>query len=197
MTPSRLICRRSVRGSCLILALITFIGLSAGAAAPPAIADAATAHPGQAGAVMHQERFATSVRVSTSVRIYLIAIGDNGKAGPRIGCGDSLIAVTRPIPPTQAPLSAALRVLLNNHHAHYGQSGLYNALYQSTLHLQKATVTKGKAVVHLTGRLNLRGVCDDPRARAQLRRTVRQFPTVRSVAIYVNNVPLWKVLSER
>ena len=134
---------------------------------------------------------------ATSVRQYFIAVGDNGKSGRRIGCGDSLVAVKRPIPPTKAPLTAALRLLLDNHHKYYGQSGLYNALYQATLHLQRAAVTNGKAVVHLSGRLNLRGVCDDPRAGAQLRETVRQFPSIRSVAIYINNVPLWKVLSER
>jgi hypothetical protein len=159
----------------------------------------AAARPVQAAPVMQRERerVAALTRKATSVRIYLIAIGDNGRSGKRIGCGDSVIAVTRPIAPTTTPLKAAMRLLLSNHQAHYGQSGLFNALYQATLRLQRAAVTHGRAFVYLTGRLNLRGVCDDPRAGAQLRETVRQFPTVHGVAIYINNVPLWRVLSEK
>jgi hypothetical protein len=151
----------------------------------------------QTAVVSHAQAAPSAAHRATSVHIYLIAVGDNGKSGEKIGCGDSVIAVTRPIAPTTAPLAAALKLLLSNHQAHYGQSGLYNALYQANLRLVRATVAHGRAVVHLAGRLNLRGVCDDPRAGAQLRKTVLQFPTVRSVAIYINNVPLSQALSQR
>lgn len=157
----------------------------------------AASRPSGSVASARQERAVPSASRSTSVRIYLIALGDNGRSGRKIGCGDSLIPVTLPIPPTTAPLTAALRLLLKDHHAYYGQSGLYNPLYQATLRLRQARVKNGKAIVHFTGRLNLRGVCDDPRVAGQLRQTVRQFPTIRRVAIYVNNVPLRKVLSGR
>jgi hypothetical protein len=138
-----------------------------------------------------------SVRATTSVRIYLVAIGDKGRFGKRIGCGDSLIAVTRPIPPTTAPLAAALRLLLDDHQPYFGQSGLYNSLYRSRLKLQRARVANGRATTYLVGRLQVGGVCDNPRVEGQLRQTVLQFRTVRSVAIFVNNVPLSRLLSGR
>jgi hypothetical protein len=134
---------------------------------------------------------------TTSVRTFLIAIGDNGRTGTRIGCGDSLVPVIRRIAPTIAPLTAAMKLLLNDHHRYYGQSGLYNALYQSRLQVQRASVVQGTAVVHLKGTMQLGGVCDDPRVGAQLRQTVRQFPTVRRVEIFINGIPLWKRLSEK
>jgi hypothetical protein len=43
--------------------------------------------------------------------------------------------------------------------------------------------------------LRLGGVCDNPRLKAQLRRTVLQFPTVHSVTILINGVALRKLLS--
>src|SRR5258705_11311539 len=49
---------------------------------------------------------------SQSINIYLVAVGDNGKTGRKIGCEDSLIAVTRAIKKTAAPLTAAIRELL-------------------------------------------------------------------------------------
>ena len=136
-------------------------------------------------------------RSVTSVHIYLVAIGAAHGPGIHIGCGDSLVAVTHPVAATTAPLSAALRVLLRDHRQYYGQSGLYNALYQSRLVVHSVRVTAGRAVIRLTGRLRLGGVCDDPRVRGQLRHTALQFATVQTVQIYVNNVPLSQALSEK
>jgi hypothetical protein len=133
----------------------------------------------------------------SSVRIFLVAIDDGGKSGKMIGCGDSLVAVSRSIAPTNTPLSAAFRLLLRDHRRTYGQSGLYNALYQSRLRLQRASVVNGRATVYLVGTMQLGGVCDDPRVGAQLRHTALQFPTVHSVRIYINGIPLAKRLSEK
>jgi hypothetical protein len=93
-----------------------------------------------------------------SVRIYLIALNDNGKSGKKIG------------------------------------SGLCNALYQARLTVKRAVVSNGKATIHLTGKMVLLGQCDDPRVGGQLRQTAHQFRTVHSVSIFVNNVPLRKLL---
>jgi hypothetical protein len=49
-----------------------------------------------------------ALQTTNSIRIYLVALGDQGKTGIRIGCGDSLIAVRRPVTPTNAPLRLAL-----------------------------------------------------------------------------------------
>jgi hypothetical protein len=134
-------------------------------------------------------------RTVTSVHMYLIALGDNGKSGRKIGCGDSLIPVTVSVAPTHAPLLAAYRVLLSDHNRYYGQSGLYNPLYRAHLGLQGVQAKSGRANAYLTGSLNLGGECDDPRVKAQLRQTAFQFPSVHRVAIYLNGVSLSKVLS--
>src|SRR5579884_253851 len=97
-----------------LLAIVPLIGAS------PVVAGAQSS--GKAGA-------------TTSVKVFLVAIGDKGKAGPWIGCGDSLVAVTKKIAPTKAPLTAALRLTIGNHQQFLGQSGLYNALYQARLTL--------------------------------------------------------------
>jgi hypothetical protein len=132
---------------------------------------------------------------ATSVRIFYVALG-NGAQGPsQFGCGDRLVAVLHPIPATRTPLRAALHVLLADHHANYGQSGLYNALHRSRLAVQRVVISNGRASVRLVGTLSQGGECDSPRIAAQLRHTILQFSTVRSTSITINGVPLWKRLS--
>lgn len=134
---------------------------------------------------------------TSSVRIFLVAIGDNGKTGTKVGCGDSMVAVQRSIAPTTAPLTAAIRLTISNHKRMYGQSGLYNALYQSRLQLKRAAVVNGSATIALTGRLTLGGECDTPRVRAQLRKAALQFHTVHRVFITLNGIPLAQALSSK
>jgi hypothetical protein len=83
-----------------------------------------------------------------------------------------------------------MRLLLSDHRRTHGRSGLYNALYQSRLSVQRATVVRGRAAIFLRGRTALNGECDDPRFKGQLRSTALQFPTVHSVAIYINGRPM-------
>jgi hypothetical protein len=129
------------------------------------------------------------------VQIFLIAVDDNGQSGQMIGCGDSLVPVQVEIPRSQAVLKASLEKLLSIKTQYYGESGLYNALYQSELQLESVTLDGGKAVIKLTGTMMLGGVCDNPRVTAQLEATARQFPTVSEVVIYVNGRLLADVLS--
>jgi len=129
------------------------------------------------------------------VKVFLVAIGDEGKAGKAIGCGDSLVAVERQIQPTSEPLKAAYQELLSIHDREYGQSGLYNALYQCDLKVDSVTLASGKATVRLSGQTALGGECDNPRVGAQLTEIALQFPTVKEVAVYVNGAPLQQWLS--
>ncbi len=129
------------------------------------------------------------------VKIYLIAVGDNGISGDLIGCGDSAVAVQVQIAPTQGVLKAALQALLAIKTKDYGESGLYNVLYQSTLQLDSVKIENGTALVYLSGSLLLGGVCDNPRVEAELTRTALQFSTVQQVSIFINNKPLKDVLS--
>jgi len=133
----------------------------------------------------------------TRANIYLIAVGDDGQSGREIGCDDSVIPVEVPIEPTIAPLTAALNELLAIETREYGQSGLYNALYQSDLALEDVTIENREAVIRLSGSLTLGGVCDEPRVRAQLRETALQYATVDQVSIFVNGTSLDQLLDQR
>jgi Sporulation and spore germination len=129
------------------------------------------------------------------VQIYLIGIDDNGQSGQLVGCGDSAIPVSVEIPPTKEVLRASLEKLLSLKEQFYGESGLYNSLYQSDLQLDKISLENGKAEIYLTGTVALGGVCDNPRFEAQLESTVLQFSTIQEVSIFVNGKPLKDVLS--
>jgi hypothetical protein len=130
-------------------------------------------------------------------KIVLIAVNDNGVAGKKIGCGDSAVPVVVQVPYTKGVLAAALQKLLSIKDQFYGESGLYNALYQSNLTVDKVTIKSGVADIRLKGTLTLGGVCDSPRVQAQIEETALQFSTVKKVKTYINNVPLATVLSEK
>jgi hypothetical protein len=129
------------------------------------------------------------------VKIYLVAVGDNGISGKLIGCGDSLVPVEVQIAPTLGVLRAALNELLKlQGKRYYGQSGLYNALYQSNLTIKDVAVVNGEAQIYLQGTLLLGGECDNPRVEEQLTAIALQFSTVKSVSVFVNGTPLAKLL---
>lgn len=139
----------------------------------------------------------TSTSGEQLVKIILIALEDNGQAGTLVGCGDSAIPITVTIPPTQGVLRAALEKLFSAKNQFYGESGYYNALYQSDLQVTGVTIEQGKAIIHLTGSVVLGGVCDAPRVEAQIEQTALQFSTVNDVAVFVNDTPLEEVLSSK
>ncbi|MEZ4728470.1 MAG: GerMN domain-containing protein [Caldilineaceae bacterium] len=126
----------------------------------------------------------------TRTNIYLVALEDRGQSGMEIGCGDSVIPVEVEIEPTIAPLTAALGALFSINERFYGQSGLYNALYRSNLAVDRIDITNGVASIYLVGQLQVGGVCDEPRVRAQIEETALQYYTVDEVQIYVNGEPL-------
>jgi len=129
------------------------------------------------------------------VKIYLVAVGDNGVSGKLIGCGDSLVPVEVHITPTLGVLRAALNELFKlQGQQYYGESGLYNALYQSDLSIADVAVVDGEAQIYLQGSLTLGGECDNPRVEEQLKAIALQFNTVNRVSIYINGQPLKKIL---
>jgi hypothetical protein len=138
------------------------------------------------------------VPLTTSVKIYLVAVGDDGRRGERFGCGDSIVAADRAVPPTATPLPVAIQALLDDRKASNPTSGgLYNVFYGSALTIESATIENGKAIVRLNGQLNQRGVCDAPRVQTQLEKTAAQFSGVGGVEIYVGGRTLADVLSLR
>ena len=137
----------------------------------------------------------TATPQSLMVRVFLIAVGDNGVSGKLVGCGDSAVPVQVQVPYTTGVLRASLVALLSMKAKDYGESGLYNSLYQSNLQVQSVSLQGGKAIVNLTGSLQLGGECDNPRVRAQLEEMALQFSTVSSVQVFLNGKPLDQVLS--
>jgi len=140
-------------------------------------------------------RAATVPPGSMRVKIFMIAQNDAGKLGKKIGCDDSVVAVERIIPVTNAVLRASLNELLSVREQVYGESGLYNALYQSTLKLDDVGIVGGNATIYLSGKVVLGGTCDSPRVDAQIKETALQFLTVKQVSIFVNKIPLEQMLS--
>jgi hypothetical protein len=120
----------------------------------------------------------------------LISLNDGGP----LGCSDTLVPVTVEVPETRAILRATLERLLSIKSQYYGQSGLYNALYQSQLTLDDVRIDNRVATIRLSGQVVLGGVCDIPRVQAQLEQAALQFSTVDQVRIYVNGVLLQDVL---
>ncbi len=126
----------------------------------------------------------------SQVKVYLVAIDDNGKTGEQIGCGDSLVAVNKTITATSKPLEAAMKELLAIKTRDYGESGLISSLYQSNLTVQSVAIKNGAATIKLAGTVMSSGTCDDPRIVAQLQQTALQFSSVKTADIFINDVPL-------
>lgn len=125
-----------------------------------------------------------------------IAEGDAGTSGPLVGCGDS--SVTVPFTTTTiAPLSEVMRAQLAVNDDHYGDSGLYNALYRSDLDFAAASIDAGHATVELTGTLRMGGECDIPRVREQLTAPALQFDNVDTVTVTIDGEPLDDILDLR
>jgi hypothetical protein len=114
-----------------------------------------------------------------------------------VGCGDQVVLVDRAVARTGAPLRAALDALLAERQRQVTSDHLYNALAESSLHVDSVSLQSGTATIGLVGRLSLGGVCDDPRVEVQIRSTALQFPSVSDVRITLNGAPLTEALSER
>ena len=131
----------------------------------------------------------SSVKTNSGVKIYLVAVGDNGKTGKKIGCDDSLVAVERAVKKSNAPLKSAIEELLAMPREYNQQLGNYWG--GSTLKLKSAAISKGIAVIRLTGEGPLvAGVCDEPRITSQIEETAKQFASVKRVKVFVNNQTL-------
>lgn len=131
----------------------------------------------------------------TSVEIYLVDLGSSATSSQNtIGCGDTLVPIKQEVGSTVgvSVLKASLVNLLSlkQKDIKVGTSTYYNALYQSNLKLDSATVVNGVATVKISGTTELGGECDDPRVIAQIRETVMQFPTIKQANIFINNKPL-------
>ena len=133
---------------------------------------------------------------TTEVKIYMVALGDNGKNGKKVGCEDSLVAVTRKIAATPAPLKAALLELFADREPSQKEIDLNLGNYWRGMQLKSVAIENGTAIIHLTGEApSVAGICDHPRITEQLIETAKQFPTVKKVKVFINGKPMDEVIS--
>lgn len=123
------------------------------------------------------------------VDVYLVAVGDKGNKGIKIGCDDSLVGIVRKIKPTVAPLRAAIEELLSIPHEYSKELGNY--WRGKDLKLKDVKIAEGVATIHITGEGPfVGGICDEPRITEQIENTAMQFSSVNSVKVFVNDKPL-------
>jgi hypothetical protein len=127
--------------------------------------------------------------------IYYVAIDDNGLSGPLIGCGDSLVATTTAPVRFTDQVRPSIEALLANKSRDVGLSGLVNVLYQSSLTYAGGELAGSTITIYLTGQFMLGGVCDIPRAKAQLEYTAMAAAGATSARVFVNGRPIDEVLS--
>jgi hypothetical protein len=132
------------------------------------------------------------VASAREVKVYLVAVGDEGKRGRKIGCDDSLVPITRTVEAGVAPLKAAVSELLSVPHEYEG--GLGNYWFGENLKVSGVSLAGGTATIRITGRLFVAGVCDEPRIEEQIKETARQFPEVRRVRVFVNGRALARAI---
>lgn len=130
-----------------------------------------------------------------SLTIYYAALNDAGKTGTKIGCDDSAVAIKTAEIETADQIKTTFDRLLADKSQYFGQSGLYNALYNSTLKYENSTVYVESVTVNLSGKFSLGGVCDIPRVKAQLEMTAASAAGVDKAYIFVNGKSLDDVLS--
>jgi hypothetical protein len=119
------------------------------------------------------------------VKVYLVAVGDSGRTGKKIGCEDSLVAVTRPTKSTVAPLKAALQELLAIPPVTEGPPRLENFWKGRNLQVRSVSISRNTATIRLSGEIYVAGVCDIPRIEAQIEETAKQFPNVKRVNVFI------------
>lgn len=130
--------------------------------------------------------------LTSKVKVFLVRL-DNGTGSDdedSIGCGDKLVPVSRQIEPTEAPLRAAINELLSPVKESERETKLENFWKGSDLRIKSLDLKDGVATIHITGRLLVAGICDEPRITAQIYATAKQFPTVKKADVYVNGTPL-------
>jgi hypothetical protein len=125
-----------------------------------------------------------TVALGREVKVYLVALDDNGRRGKRVGCNDSLVPVTRTVSAEAVPLKAAVEELLTLPREFEG--GLGNYWFGENLRVESVQLRSGVATIRIRGQVYVAGVCDEPRIEGQIRETARQFRGVRSVRVFVN-----------
>lgn len=133
---------------------------------------------------------------TAALTLFYVAVGDEGKSGPQIGCGDSLVATeTRPEEFTNQ-IEASIDALLDDEEM-LGESGLRNALAGSDLDYVSSAVDGDVVTVELSGTVSSGGTCDDPRIIGQLEYTAMTAAGTGEARILVGGKEVEEVLSAK
>lgn len=131
---------------------------------------------------------------NTTVKVYLVAVGDEGKTGKKIGCGDSLVATNRSVQPTSAPLKAAITELIETPQHPAGNPRLENFWKGRNLRVVSVSILNNTATIRLAGEVFVAGICDIPRIESQIEETAKQFPMVKRVKVFIGSQTLRNAL---
>lgn len=139
----------------------------------------------------------TPISETQGIKVFLIALDDNGARGKKVGCGDSAVSYSLEIAPTKAVLKASIDELLSLKEKTYGDGLLHNALAGSKLRADTVSINEaGLARIELSGTYRFTGVCEDARFIAQITQTALQFESVREVKIFLNGRDLDNLYSD-
>lgn len=108
------------------------------------------------------------------------------KNHPVLGC-DALVFAEAEIAKTPKVLNSTLDLLFKDDFDYGFPPANFIASTQNKLEFDSAVIEKGIAKVFLKGEMIIEdGVCDKARVGYQITETAKQFPTVKSVEIYLN-----------
>ncbi|KAA0976067.1 hypothetical protein FQ154_12215 [Paeniglutamicibacter gangotriensis] len=159
--------------------------------APPASSASGLSAPAQPST-------GTNAASTTSpLTIFYVAVDDQGKSGPLVGCGDSIVATETGPVIYASQVEASMSTLLEDKDAEHGQSGLVNTLSASELTYVSASVAGDTVTVELSGEILSGGTCDDPRIIAQLTHTAMVAAGTVEAVILINGVDVNKYLSQK
>jgi len=129
------------------------------------------------------------------VNIYMAATDSASGTNITTVCGDSLVPVQLGIPATVGPLTAAIRLLLDNSAADFGlDAAVVNPLAEQNLTLESVLVINSEALISFSGTVTAGDACANALVRAQLEATALQYNTVNRVSVFVDGVPLSTLL---
>lgn len=132
---------------------------------------------------------------------YLIVVGDEGRTGPAVACGDSalLTAISQdPGGDIETNLSRMLTGLFTHDTGNNGsQAGFYNALAGKGLTVASVDVDNGRADIIINGNLFLVGVCEDARMEAQLLLTIFAYPQIEQAYVIIGGINMKQIFDSR
>lgn len=134
---------------------------------------------------------------TAALTLFYVAVGDEGKSGQKIGCGDSMVSTETGPEEFTNQVEAAITVLLADDKEELGGSGLRNALAGSDLSYASSVVDGDVVTVELNGTVSSGGTCDDPRIIGQLKYTAMTAAGTGEAEILLEGEKIEKVLSAK